>query len=402
MLTTSKILRAALLVAVGSVAGAATIPVTGNNSSALQSAINQSKGQPGSCVLIPANSIIHIDANVSINFNNACLVGEGNTSVLVADGGTILVVEPQTSGYCYGFSGIEGDTSISSLSSCGFQPGQYLLIEDTSSVTPHQQVTQISSVSGGTLNLTTALAFDVDPTMRIQAEDMLSGVKIGNFAIVGGKADSLGKPLSVRNVVDSEFYNLTVTGMPCVGFKLDTGMRNRVHDMTFHGVASIVAGVANNDFDIFRETADQISNIQSYDAQGFGPVLAMVNYSNVVNVLSVHTLGRGFKLLGSNYNTLTNITVTNAGVPFNHSGIFFQTSSRNTLSQCESVHNATGVDLELGSNYNRISNCILRFSTITDIETSGAGHPPSSDHNVFHNVEYQILYDGGVGTLIYP
>jgi hypothetical protein len=73
---------------------AGTIVVQGSNSAALQSAIDQSKAQPGSCVLITTGSVIHIDANVAIDFNNACLIGEGSTSVLVNDGGTILVEGP--------------------------------------------------------------------------------------------------------------------------------------------------------------------------------------------------------------------------------------------------------------------------------------------------------------------
>src|SRR5262245_47566851 len=127
MVSIPKVLLALLVLGVNS-ALAGTIVVQGANSAALQSAIDQSKTQPGSCVLIPAGSVIHIDANVAIDFNNACLVGEGSTSVLVNDGGTILAKGPQTSGFCYGFAGSEGDTSISYSSSCGFQPGQYLLV----------------------------------------------------------------------------------------------------------------------------------------------------------------------------------------------------------------------------------------------------------------------------------
>jgi parallel beta-helix repeat protein len=394
----STVLLFAMLI--GSQAFASSIVVQGTNSAALQTAISQSKASPGSCVLIAAGSVIHIDANVVIDFNNACLVGEGNTSVLVADGGTILVKGPQTSGFCYGFIGNEGDTSISYSSSCGFQPGQYLLIGDISLQGPPEQVTQISGVSGGTLNLSTALAFNVVSSMRIQAIDMLSGIKIGNFAIVEGTATYLQKPLSATDVTDSEFYNLMVTGLPAVGIKADTGYRNRFHDMTFHSVGT---SPANGDFQMFRQTGAQISNIESYDATGFGPELISVQFSNINNLQSVHSVGRGFKLLGSNYNTLTGITVSNCGVAGGYTGILVQTSNRNTLSQCQSIHNARGIDLEIGSSYNRISNCIVRFNIVDDIEANGSLYnPPSSNYNSFTNVEYVVKYDSGVGNTFNP
>src|SRR6266568_1483126 len=369
----------------------------------LQQAINDA-ASTGACVVIPANNVVDITSNVTVNYSNACIQGAAPSSALRMRGparfnalniATAPMIGPEPLAATTFETQVGIKLTSGGVARLGLQVGDYVHIGDTLPGTtnlnqPNHEITRISSINGDLVIIQDPAYETFDPAngARLWKMPALSNIRISDLKII---VDAANPPatgstgITSAQVVDSDFSGITGDGVRGPLLRLWYGHNNRIHEIT-----AIRCGDGSYDVNLGWQTGLQMLNVSSQMSQSFGPSFYF-----------------------SNGGTAGSLIVTNAKL----AGLYVFKSSHNVFSDIE-VHNNGWVGLALADS--------CRKNMFTDLQalTSGQAtiwiNDANNDANMFINVraraggievfapstgtifttaDYDALYDTGTGTV---
>jgi hypothetical protein len=434
----------------GSIINVLNFGATGNGTTDDTAAINSAIAslQPGDTLLFPCttNSTYLLSSQLTINLSNVTVDGSSCAILHNTSSGAVLVIGGSGNGnpnygptVALSATANELATTFSTVSSLGVTPGDYVRLQqggkDSSTGSSDTgcdpsgcrgEVLKVTSVSGNTITVTTALHDTYNPSLNAATAQKiltpLTGVTVKNITFDGNGSNVYG--LEIAGVAES-----SVTGVTSRNVQGSALLNRGDFNISWSNISVTGAGSAQCGSAVWFENQGNLSvnglsiSNENQGASGtgclyngaFGFELISSANSTITNlsVDAAGAYGRPFKTTAARYNTFNSPTVKNGVQAYNGISLEYY-SSHNTYNTCVVTNNGAGTGTGTGNagiitfgnfnQYNSFNNCTVSGNGNVQFYISGydALRLAQDTHNTVsggtftgsNNVEAPILIEG--------
>jgi hypothetical protein len=373
---------------------------TGNGTTDDTAAINKAIAAltPGASLVFPCGTYL-TSSTLFINVSNVTINGSSCATITNSSSYTVMVIGGSGNGdpnfgstVAVSSTANELSTSFTTASSLGASAGSYVLLqqggEDSSEGSGNTgcdvsgcrgELVEVSSVSGNTYTVSTALHDTYNPSVNAATaqllEGPLTGITLENITLNGNGSNTWG--LAIAGVVNSTISGVTVENIQGAALLGQGDYNVAWSNIIVTGSGSDYCGAAAqfdaqgnlsvNGLTISNENTASTSCLGG-GAFGFEMVQSANGTLANVTVNAANATGRPFKLTAARHNTFNSLTVEN-GVAANNGVSLEYYSSYNTFNSCVVTNNGAGTGTGTGNagiitfgnfnQYNTFSNCTV-------------------------------------------
>jgi hypothetical protein len=375
-----------------------------NTYTTIRNLINQ-LGPQGGTVMLQSTTYVDDQSGPIMLKPNIHICGSGGTIIQAPTSGAmdILTTSTNVQGPYKLTSKInEYSNKIQIAASNVFQLWDHLLITVNMGTNVFAQMVQIYKISNQDIYVMPFIPFDVplESNYGVYKFDLLSNIRVSDITFDGQSNPDKCRGVFGVGLVNCVFNNLTFKNfVGAAGLMLYQGFGNRVSNLTFLNCGNPDEG----DFMLTEQTAHQCCDIQSWAANGFGPVWVRSNFGTCTNFIINASHGRGLKFIGCLNNQICNVqSHDNRFV-----GIALTFGSKHNqlinVSGCRHISDVVANNEGLWTSGHDNADNVISHGLFLNNQTKDVFVDPSDHRNVVVDCVYDTVYQGACNdNKIYP